>query len=172
VRSTPRDFNIQETFSGPKKYSLYRFPIENISWAQVTFHSNGVGIARAGESTCAGFITLLQPNATAPVRRALELANGAATVEVGDPWAVTSSSRTPVYFLHILTNEMYRAVHAWMTLRPVAKVGSTLYLLGARVAVGDAAEELAGLAAVIGFSPESEKDAKLAQKLGQLQPFT
>ena len=58
----------------------------------------------------------------------------------------------------------------------MAKVGSTLYTylhvrtyLGARVAVGDAVEELA---AVIGFSPESEKDAKLVQKLGQLQPFT
>ena len=31
---------------GPKKYSLWRFPVSNISWAQIIFL--GVGIARAG----------------------------------------------------------------------------------------------------------------------------
>ena len=37
----------------------------------------------AQQSGCSGFITLLQPNASTPVRRSLDLPHGAATVEVG-----------------------------------------------------------------------------------------
>ena len=42
----PRDCDPQKLCLASKKYLLWRFPIENISWAQVTFL--GVGIARVG----------------------------------------------------------------------------------------------------------------------------
>jgi hypothetical protein len=46
VLCPPRESDPQKLFLRPKKDSLRRFSIENISWAQVTFL--GVGIARAG----------------------------------------------------------------------------------------------------------------------------
>ena len=48
----PPAFDPQKLMLGHKKYSLWRFPIENISVAQVTFL--GVGIALAGASVGVG----------------------------------------------------------------------------------------------------------------------
>jgi hypothetical protein len=42
----PRNADPQGLFSGPKKYSLWRFPMGNISRARITLM--GFGIARAG----------------------------------------------------------------------------------------------------------------------------
>jgi hypothetical protein len=46
VEGPPRDSDPQKLLLAPKKCSLWRFPVENISWVQVAFL--GVGIARAG----------------------------------------------------------------------------------------------------------------------------
>ena len=43
----PRDPDPLKLLLGPKKYPLWRFPIENISWAQVALL--GVETARAGD---------------------------------------------------------------------------------------------------------------------------
>ena len=46
VSIPPRDSDPQELFLGPKKYLLWIFALENISWAQVTCLGVGIAVRR------------------------------------------------------------------------------------------------------------------------------